>query len=190
MAETRATSLLQRKVKTIKKATGHEELKTASEGRRVTPQIFFTESIYRPIFFLVTEPLVMACAVLCSIAFALFYAETEVLTLVYTSPRLSPAPFNETNSSLAFIAVLIGILLDVLPRFWDLRVYHKSEGTEDLPLPESKIGGFAVAAPALAIGLWIFGWTIPPYDTSTHWVVSMIGLALTGFAANDFAVVL
>lgn len=190
MNETRAISLLAHKVRAIKQDTGFDDLHTVSTGRRITPKVFLTDGVYRPLFFLVTEPLVTCCAILCSIAFALFYAETETLTLVYTSPRLSPSPFNMTNSSLSFIAVLLGLLLDVIPRFWDQHVYTRAARNATPLKPEAKIGGFAVACPVLAIGLWIFAWTIPPYVTNVHWVVSMIGLVFIGFAANDFAVVL
>lgn len=117
-------------------------------------------SVYRPLFFLVTEPLVTLCAILCSIAFALFYGETESLTIVYTQEQLSPSPFNETNASLSFLAVLLGLLLDVLPRFWDHHVYNQYFGDEVSLPPEAKIGSFAIACPALAVGLWIFAWTI------------------------------
>lgn len=103
---------------------------------------------------------------------------------------MAPGPFNDTNSSLAFLAILLGIGLDCIPRLWDLHVYQRAQRLRRPLTPEAKIGGFVVACPALAIGLFIFGWTIPPYDTSTHWVVSMIGLVLIGFAGTDFAVVL
>ncbi|KAJ9624488.1 hypothetical protein H2203_005300 [Taxawa tesnikishii (nom. ined.)] len=73
-----------------------------------------------------------------------------------------------------------------MPRLWDLRVMNRrTQNGEDIQ-PEDKIIGFAIAAPALAIGLWLFSWTIPPF-VHTHWIVSMLGLALIGFAANEFA---
>ena len=53
-------------------------------------------------------------------------------------------------------------------------------------VPEDEIISFALAAPTLVIGLWLFSWAIPP-SVYVHWVVSMTGLMLIGFAANEFA---
>lgn len=47
--------------------------------------------------------------------------------------------------------------------------------------------GFAFAAPALAIGLAWFSWTIPPFATSLHWVVPTLALVPIGFSVNEIA---
>lgn len=45
--------------------------------------------------------------------------------------------------------------------------------------------GFAFAAPAQAIGLAWFAWTIPPLVGGVHWIVPTMSLVLVGFAANE-----
>ena len=72
----------------------------------------------------------------------------------------------------------------------DSSKYKKYRKTKRRILPESKITSFAIAAPSLAIGLWIFAWTIPPRVTHVPWPVSMIGLIMIGFSLNDFSYVL
>lgn len=47
--------------------------------------------------------------------------------------------------------------------------------------------GFAFAAPALAIGLAFFAWTIPPFAANVHWVVPTLALVPIGFAVNEIA---
>lgn len=138
---------------------------------------------------LVTEPIVIFCSVLCAIAFGLIYGLTEGLTVTYTDPPFDRT-FNETSSSLAFIAILIGELMNILPRFYEQHVFRKYRKEGRRILPESKITSFAIACPAMAIGLWIFAWTTPPKVTNVPWPVSMIGLIFIGFALNDFSYVL
>ena len=56
--------------------------------------------------------------------------------------------------------------------------------------PEDMLIGFAIAAPALAVGLWWFAWTVPPAVLNVHWIVSTLALVLMGFAINGFGCVL
>jgi hypothetical protein len=127
----------------------------------------------------------MLCAIICSIAYGLIYGLTESVTIVYEQ-----FGWSTTNTSLEFIAILLGLVLNIVPRFYDQHIFTKYKQEGHAINPETKIRSFGIACPALIIGLWIFGWTKPPLVTHVHWVVSMIGLVLVGFAANDFAYVL
>lgn len=183
--ESRATSLLDKRVANIRNETGYDKLKTESSGQKLTFKSFLRDSLFRPLQFLVTQPIVTFCAILCSIAYGLIYGSTESLTIVYEQ-----FGFTQSNTSLAFIPILLGLVLNIIPRFWDQHVFNKCKRENRTIAPETKISSFAIACPALAVGLWIFGWTIPPLVTHVHWIVSLIGLVLIGFAANDFAYVL
>lgn len=186
--ESNAVQLLEAEVKRLKESTGNGDLCAGSEDSKpFSLSNFLQVALFRPLKFLVTEPLVFFCAMLCAIAFGLVYGLTESLTIVYTAP---PFNFSQTSASLPFIAIAIGELINVLPRFYDAHIYRKYRATHRRILPESKITSFAVAAPALAIGLWLFAWTIPPRVTVVPWPVSMIGLIFVGFSINDFSYVL
>ncbi|KAG5753334.1 hypothetical protein H9Q70_004003 [Fusarium xylarioides] len=165
-----------------------EDVKSSNdEGEKFSVAKFAQNALFRPVQFLVTDPLVFFCAVLCAIAFGLIYGLTESLTIVYTAP---PFNFSQNSSSLAFLAIAIGEVLNILPRIYDAHIYKKYRRTHRRILPETKIKSFAIAAPSLAIGLWLFAWTIPPRVTNVPWPVSMIGLVMIGFSANDFSYVL
>ena len=189
MKETKAEQLLQHKVDAIHSETGRDDLNGPSSSEGFSFKSFVKDSLFRPLVFLVTEPIVFFCSALCAIAFGLIYGLTEGLTVSYTNPPFDRT-FSQTSSSLSFIAILIGILLDILPRFYDDHLFKKFRAQKRRVLPETKIRSFAIACPALAIGLWIFAWTIPPRVTNVHWIFSMIGLACVGFATADFSYVL
>lgn len=176
--------MLDAKVKRINKETG-KQLKADGADQGFSLKDFVKVSLFRPLMFLVTEPLVTFCAILCSIAYGLIYGSTESLTIVYES-----FGFSETSSSLSFIALLIGLLLNVIPRIYEHWLFQKFEREDRTITPETKIRSFAVACPALAIGLWIFAWTVPPLVNGVPWAISMIGLILIGFSTNDFAYIL
>ncbi|KAG5827504.1 hypothetical protein H9Q74_002386 [Fusarium xylarioides] len=183
-----STILLDKIIKETREETGIEDVKSSNdEGEKFSVAKFAQNALFRPVQFLVTDPLVFFCAVLCAIAFGLIYGLTESLTIVYTAP---PFNFSQNSSSLAFLAIAIGEVLNILPRIYDAHIYKKYRRTHRRILPETKIKSFAIATPSLAIGLWLFAWTIPPRVTNVPWPVSMIGLVMIGFSANDFSYVL
>ncbi|KAF2827267.1 putative polyamine transporter [Ophiobolus disseminans] len=137
--------------------------------------------LLRPARLAVTEPIIILVSLLSATAWGLVYLFTESLTVVY-----SLYGWRETTTSLAFIAIGLGIPISILPRLWDVHVLSQKKRRNQQVKPEDKIHGFVIAAPVLAIGLWLFSWTIPP-RVHTHWAVSMVGLVMIGFAANEFA---
>lgn len=188
MRESNANQLLDKIVKQIRHESSLEDVRPVhAQGEKLSVTAFAQNALFRPLRFLVTDPLVFFCALLCAIAFGLVYGLTESLTIVYTA---APFNFSQNSSSLAFLALAIGEVLNILPRFYDAYLYKKYRKTHRRILPETKITSFAIAAPALAIGLWLFAWTIPPRVTSIPWPVSMVGLVMIGFSVNDFSYVL
>ncbi|OHE92674.1 fluconazole resistance protein 1 [Colletotrichum orchidophilum] len=132
--------------------------------------------IVRPLRLLFTEPIVFLVAFISAIAFGLIYLFTEVLPMVYQA-----LGFTDGWQNAPFLALVIGMLLSVLTRFYDRRVLANA----DKPVsPESKFTGYLIGAPALAIGLWWFAWTIPP-RVSVHWMIPTLALVPVGYAVNE-----
>lgn len=137
--------------------------------------------MFRPLQLFFTEPIVFISSILGAVAFGLLYLFTEALPVVYESFGFDPI-----QSSLAFIPIIIGIFSGLGTRVYDQRLYN-SKIRNGKPLqPEQKLVGFVIGAPALAIGLWWFAWTVPPRVTSVPWIISMLSLLLVGYATNEF----
>lgn len=145
---------------------------------------FFKDTLARPSRLFFTEPIVLMVAMLDSTAYGLIYGLTGAVTIVYRQ-----FGFDGVQSNLAFVAILIGTALTVLCRVWDESKLRGMQRQGKPITPEDKLDTFALSTVFLAVGLWLFSWTIPP-AVQTPWVVSMIGLAAVGFAANDFTTVL
>ena len=185
MHETRTGFLLELKVKEIHKFTGNGSLRVPNK-KKITLQAFATESLFRPLEFLFTEPIVICCAVLMTMSFSLIYGLTEGLTVVYTEFGFDYS----TTSSLAFIPLLIGLIINVLPRIYDQRIFEHHRKNNIRIRSETKIRSLITSCPSLAFGMWLFAWTIPPQVLDVHWIVSMIGLVFIGYATNDLAYIL
>ena len=177
--ESRPAFLLERKLAVVQKEAGYLHLKIDNPDNFPTLREFAREALFRPLHLLFTEPIVMVCSSVSAIAFGLIYGLTEGLTVVYTE-----FGFSDQASSLAFIPIIIGILLSVLPRIYDHRHVLRFRRNQVSISPEEKIYSFAIAVPALAVVLWWFAWTIPR-KVAVPWIVSMIGLVPVGYAVND-----
>jgi hypothetical protein len=159
-----------------------EELKQHNNPDQITStRQFFDLVLLRPTRMFFQEPVVMMVTIMGATVWGVLYLFTESLTVVY-----SLYGWEEHTTSLSFIAIGIGICFGVFPRLWDLHIITCRQRENRELKPEDKLTGFAIAAPVLAFGLWLFCWTIPPL-VKVHWMVSMLGLALIGYAANEFA---
>ena len=183
--ESRTGYLLEAEVNLVQESLGDKSLRIP-EKHHYTLQSFAKDCIFRPLEFLVTQPIVICCAVLMTISFSLIYGLTEGLSVVYTDFGFAES----TTSSLSFIPILLGLVLNVLPRVYDQKLFTRYR-KQNVPLrPETKVNSLITSCPALAVGLWLFAWTIPPYVPHVHWIVSMIGLVLVGYATNDLSYIL
>lgn len=179
--ESRPSLLLGRKVAALEKETG--EIFRFDNHDAVTSRAeLLNIMLKRPARLLVTEPLVILVTTLFGVSWAIIYLFTEALTGIYESMGLSI-----TTASLPFMAVGVGVLFSILPRFQDLRIAKRRKAHGEPLEPEDKLTGFAFAIASLAIGLWWFAWTIPPAVTNVPWIVPTIGLAFIGFAVNEIA---
>jgi MFS family permease len=181
MRESRASKRLSQKLEQLEKRY-HSRLEPRHNPDAVPDGRALAELVLlRPMRLAVTEPIVIMVSILNATAWGLVYLFTESLSVVY-----SLYGWSDTTTSLAFIAIGLGIPFSVLPRLWDIQVSSQRKRQNQDIKPEDKLFGFFIAAPTLAIGLWIFSWTILPL-VHTHWAVSMVGLVFVGFAANEFA---
>ncbi|KAJ6051654.1 uncharacterized protein N7446_006289 [Penicillium canescens] len=179
--ESRPTKLLSERLDSLQSEVGSLDLDLTNPDRPTRPYEFLTVILLRPARLGMTEPIIILVASISATVWGMVYLFTESFTVVY-----SQFGWAETSTSLPFIALLPGVLLGGFVRLWDQHQMNNRQRNGVSPKPEDKINGFAIAAPALAVGLWVFGWTVPPL-VHTHWIVSMFGLALIGFAVNEFA---
>lgn len=185
MRESRPSQLLDRRLKTLQRLTGNRSLRIQNPDHTPDLRTFVNVTLFRPLRLLLTEPIVFGVAVMTAVAFSLIYLFAAAAPIVYGAFGLDPE-----HSSLSFLAIGLGLFLGVPVRFYDQRVFKRRQRQRQTLEPEDKLAGFAMAAPALAVCLWWFAWTIPPLVPHVHWIVSMLSLILLGFATNEFDAVL
>lgn len=155
--ETRPTTLLSQKFDRLKAEVGDLDLEIRNPDRVNSKRELLQVILLRSARVGFTEPIIILVAVMNASAKGMLYLFTEPFTVVFSQFGSS-----QRATSLPFLALLPGVLLSGCIRFWDYHVINQQQQNEETSKPEDKIGGFAIAAPALAMGLWIFGWTVPP----------------------------
>lgn len=186
MRESRPSLLLKRKAQHVERVSNTTSIPTRGHDSFPTLSGFVRQALVRPLRLLFTEPIIAVSAVIAATIFGLAYGLTAGLEVIYIQYG-----FSEAATSLSFIPILLGMLLATAPRVyddWRSRQARKSGAQPDTE-PEAKLWSFGVAVPVFAIGLWLVAWTIKP-KVSIHWIVSMVGLVLFGYALNDINFVL
>ena len=182
LQESRIAYLLEMEHKLTQEKLGERSLR-APEKQNYTLRSFAEDCLFRPLKFLLTQPIVLCCALLSTVSYSLIYGLTEGLAVMYTEFGFAES----TTSSLSFLPILLGLLLNIIPRLYDQKLFTRYRRKKIPVRPETKIYSLLTSCPALAAGLWLFAWTIPPRVPHTHWIVSMMGLVLVGYADNDLA---
>lgn len=204
--ESRPSQLLEHRVRQIRRATGDDSLQAQNPDHTPDFRTFVRNVFLRPLYLLLTEPIVILVSILSAIAFGLIYLFTEALPVVYSLYNFTPQ-----QSSLTFLAIALGLFLGIFLRLHDVRLLRlirhgvAASSDQDLSLglgadhhqpppptisPEDKLLGFRVAAPTLALSLWLFAWTTPPLVPRCPWPISVLALVPVGFAVNEFDAVL
>jgi hypothetical protein len=140
----------------------------------------------RPLHLFFTEPIIFTITIMGSTVEASAYLLTEVLPNIYTG-----FGFDFRESGLVFLALGLGsVTLPILTRLYDSRVGKKRTRQDRSLVPEDKLLGFYIAAPAQAIALWWFAWTTPPHTHHLSSLISIAAIVPLGFAINEFDYVL
>lgn len=185
LRESRPTLLLAREVAMIRASSGLDDLKALDPDFTPDVRAFVRLALGRPARLLFTEPIIFMVAVISAVAAAIIYLFTVSLPAVYED-----LGFSTEAASLPFLAIGLGIILSVFTRFLDDRIVARIKRQGRVLAPEDKLLGFSLGAPALAIGLWWFAWTIPPRVPDLPWIVPTLALVFIGYALNEFDTVL
>lgn len=152
--ETYAPVILSRRAKKLRKETGDPRLVTEAEAQGVSFKDMLRACLVRPLYFSVTEPvLVLTCGYVCliySLLYAFFFAYPVIFSELYG--------YKDNLIGLMFIPILIGACFALCTTFWCEHMYLKSIQTHR-PRPEDRLMGAMIGAPFAAIALWMLGAT-------------------------------
>lgn len=152
--ETYAPVILKRRAVRLRKETGNPKIMTEQEAQGVNVNEMMKSILLRPLYFSVTEPvLVMTCFYVCliySLLYAFFFAFPVIFSELYG--------YKDNLIGLMFIPILIGATFALATTFWCESQYLKIVNKRK-PTPEDRLLGAKIGAPFAAIALWMLGAT-------------------------------
>ena len=171
LPETSHGTLLLQRARRLRKLTGNEKLRSQSEldQAAIEPRQLIKDTILKP-FRLAMEPALLFLNILLGFTYAIFYWHFESTAIVF-----GKYGFSLGESSLPFIAVLLGALLVLPPYFAYIRFVAQARFKRTGKIiPEERLEVALFAIGLMPISLLIYGWSA----NRTHWIVPMIGLLL------------
>lgn len=173
--ESHSSLLLERTVSAIRFHRPDLILRTAPVAPR--------PSIVQPLILLIIRPSIFLPSLAHAFSTALLYLFAVAFPLIYVHYAWS-----RQKTTLVFLFIVPGLFFSTLTRFHAIR---KKRLANHRLTPEKIIFGLAIGAPALAVGLWWFAWTIPSVPTKTlTWPASALSLILAGYGMNKHSTVL
>ncbi|KAK3047772.1 hypothetical protein LTR09_010887 [Extremus antarcticus] len=176
--ETRADVILRRRAKNLRRTTGRS-IYTRAELNQTSLISTLASSVYRPIYLLATEPVLIACTFWSAFSFGTVFLFTQSTEQVY----IGLYGWNVWSTGYIQIAIVIGEVLGWFASFYGTHLYFASEPrnteTPGVPIPEARLyvsifGSFV----GITGGMFVYAWTAYP---QIHWIAPTIGLGMVGF---------
>ncbi|UZJ57536.1 hypothetical protein CBS101457_006856 [Exobasidium rhododendri] len=178
--ETRAGVVLKKRAIQKRKESGDERFYAHHEKalRERTVYAIMQETLFRPVYMLFREPIVLWFALFDGFNYAIIYLALESIPLIYTQWG-----FGTGAQNLPFFGILIGETIAFCLYYFQLKVEdrearkHKGEKP-----PESRLLWMIPGAMMFPASLFWFAWTTqgPPIP----WIVSVLALGMFGISSH------
>lgn len=168
--ETYAPVILKKRAKRLRKETGNDKIMTEQELLPLLFKEMLNNNLYRPLRFIVQEPVLDLICAFVAFIYALLYAFFFAYPVIFN--RLYG--FKDNKIGLMYVPILIGASLAVCTTPVLERRYMAISKRRQ-PTPEDRLVGALIGAPFPAISLFVLG------ATSHKWVI-WVGPALSGLA--------
>ena len=172
--ETLASVILQRRAKKLRKETGDDRYKTVQELNPMSMRTVLTVSLLRPFELLIREPILIFFSLYLCLIYSLLY----LMFFAYPIIFLEGHGFNEFQTGLCFISIIVGIMLALALIIFVMEPYTQRRiERRGHQVPEDRLPLMFIGCILLPISLFILAWTSMP---SVHWAGSLVGGIPTG----------
>ncbi|KAF8628520.1 hypothetical protein AX15_003849 [Amanita polypyramis BW_CC] len=168
MKETRPEVLAIRLAKEVRKRTGNNHYRARVEDQRGSLLTLIRVSCTRPVYLLLTEPVVIAFSLWIGFSWGVTYCFLSVITLVFQDLY----GFNVGEAGTTYVSLVTGTLLGLITGFYQEYLYRKNVAKRG---PEARLYMACLAGVLLPVGLFIFSWTALRH---VHWIGINFGIAI------------
>ncbi|KAI5121869.1 hypothetical protein M0805_001077 [Coniferiporia weirii] len=179
LKETRSTVLLTRLAKSLRKRTGDSRYRARNEDERGSLKTLIVTSCTRPVYLLITEPVVTSFSLWIAFAWGILYALIESVSPAFQEIH----HFNLGQVGSVFCTLIIGTILGYLSNlFYQEKIYNKMFKVRG---HEARLYSSCFAGILFPVSMFIYAWTSLP---NVHWIGMTIGITL--FMWSNFIIYL
>ena len=196
LPETRATVILRQREKEFRERKGQRGYAPAKRSYFSLLKAALkavSKAVYRPLYLLSTEPVLMASTAWCAFSVGTVYLFTQCIEQVFNGVY----GWSTYQCGYVQAAMIIGEVLGWIVSFYGSHLYVASAKRNDEspghPIPEARLYvSIAASIVGTAGGMFVFAWTSYP---SIPWIAPAVGLAMVGFgiqivvsASSDYVI--
>lgn len=177
MDETYAPIILVSKAEKIRELSGNWAIHAAHENVKLDLNQIVTKTIVRPLYMLVTEPILLLISIYNGFCYAILYLCLSSYPYAFTIKYKWPL----SHAMIPYVGVLIGMLCcgGLMLIFYEKK-YLKIVDSEDGPTPEDRLESMKPAGIIFAGGILLFFWT-SSYPDKVHWAVPSVAGIFMGY---------
>lgn len=170
MRETQPRVLLERKAKRLRASSGNQNLASKLAHTQPASQLL-VQALVRPIMLLLHSPILLVISLYVALVFGLLY----ILLTTFSPVFEVQYGFTTSTSGLVYLGLGVALVVDVF-------LFSAILKAKDLqrPLPEHRLVLMIWLSPFVAVGAFIYGWTV---YYNVHWIVPIIGTAFIGLGS-------
>ncbi|KAG2743990.1 MFS general substrate transporter [Suillus brevipes Sb2] len=176
MKETRATIVLTRLASKKRKETGDNRYQAKAEIEKQNLMTLIKISCTRPIYLLLTEPIVQSFSLWIGFTWGVVFALVESISAEFQAVY----GFNVQSTGFMFSTLIFGSFIGYFANIYQEKLYQKHFLRKR---QEARLYLPCVAALLVPIGIFIYAWTARP---EVHWIAPAIGLTI--FMSGGFVI--
>ncbi|KAG1734007.1 major facilitator superfamily domain-containing protein [Suillus lakei] len=183
LRETRSSIVLARIAKDTRKMTGDPRYRSSTEIDKPSMTSLIKISCTRPLYLLLTEPIVQSISLWCGFTWGVVFCLLESVTTEFQSV------YNFTVSETGFVFLCqrkvillhtVGAIIGLIANMYQDTLYRKYFPTK---CQEARLYMACVAAIVLPVSMFIYAWTASP---NIPWIAPLIGL--TAFMSGTLVI--
>jgi hypothetical protein len=169
MSETHSSIILIQIARSQRKLTGSSIHKAKAEVDKESLWNLIKTSCTRPLYFLLTEPIVQCFSIWCGFTWGVVYCLLEAITPMFQTIY----GLNVQQTGYVYVTSSIGAMIGFFANVYQDKLYRRHFSHKQ---QEARLYLACVAALCLPIGMFIFAWTASP---KIHWMVPIVGLSVS-----------
>ncbi|OJT03339.1 hypothetical protein TRAPUB_6117 [Trametes pubescens] len=166
MKETRSGVLLTRLAKKLRKDTGNHHYRARVEDERASLRTLIYISCTRPIYLLITEPVVAAFSLWVGFAWGILYVLVESIAPAFRTIH----HFNTGQTGTVFATMIVGCFAGLAIQLYQEKLYTKHAPKRG---PEARLFSACLGAVLFPAGIFIYAWST---FESVHWMGMAVGV--------------